>query len=85
MADANRNKNVMSDEFSNTVIPKDSHPEVAVTVVHFLSNEVQIEQGSGSGTIDLNIGTGNDVISMSKDQAIAMAHFILDNIKGVNY
>lgn len=56
--------------------PVVAYPEVAVSCVHLLGDEIQIEQGSGRGEIDLKDRT-NGLISMSRPQALLLANTIL--------
>lgn len=51
-------------------------PQVVVTCVHFLGDEFQIEQGTGREPCDL-LNFSNDVVSISKEQAVALARTIL--------
>lgn len=54
-----------------------NYPQVIVTQLKWLDGEYQIEQGRGSGDVDLT-NTNNDVISISRDQAIKLAKTILE-------
>lgn len=77
MTDSNSRKNVSDEHVSNLIVAQDEYPEVSVSVVHFLDDEVQIEQGSGKGAIDLRLGSDNDIVSVSPKQARAIAKQIL--------
>lgn len=71
-----RNK---SDSAVSTVYLKDEYkqyPEMAVSCVHFLGDEIQIEQGNGPGAIDMGLGSGNAVVSISKNQALELVDTI---------
>lgn len=68
----NRNK---SDSMVTIVYlkdPKKRYPEFTVSCVHFLGDEIQIEQGDGPGEIDLGLGSGNAIVSLSKEQALVL-------------
>jgi len=79
MADANNVKNTSTPVATNKILDVGVYPEVSVSIVHFLDDEVQIEQGRSDGEVDLNDGN-NDLISMSPAQALQMAHLIIDTI-----
>lgn len=53
-----------------------THPQVMVVKVDFL-REFQISQGQGKGEIEID-DRSNDVLSISIDQAVAMARKILE-------
>lgn len=61
-------------------------PQVVVTTVSFLDDEFQIEQGTERG-VETDMGyTGigkNDVISISRSQAVALAKAILEFDKNI--
>lgn len=59
-----------------------NYPQVHVAVVHFLGDEVQIEQGTAHGVdVDLK-ASDNAVISMSKEQALAVARKLIATLEG---
>lgn len=61
------------------VVAETTYPQVVVTRVDFLDNEFQLEQAV-TGTVAEALKTGEvevDVISISKEQAIELAHKIL--------
>lgn len=55
--------------------PKGQYPEVAVSCVHFLNNEIQIEQGRDESPVDLT-SFDNATVSVSKEQALLIAKAI---------
>lgn len=54
----------------------EDYPQIVVTQLKWLCGEYQIEQGD-SGEVDLH-DSENDVISISRDQAIKLAKQILE-------
>jgi hypothetical protein len=62
--------------YDNHRINSATHPQVIVVKVDFL-REFQISQGHGKGECDID-SVSNDVLSLSVDQAVAMARKILE-------
>lgn len=58
-------------------IDSETHPQVIVTQLKWLDGEYQIEQGTGSQEVNLS-NINNDVVSISRDQAIQLAKTILE-------
>lgn len=58
-----------------------NYPQVHVAIVHFLGDEVQIEQGGIAGEDVDVMSFNNDCISMSSTQALAIAHKIIEAIE----
>lgn len=52
--------------------PLNRYPEVRVSTVHFLGNEIQIEQGHTAEPLDPK-DPANSVVSVSKEQALLIA------------
>lgn len=59
-------------------INSESHPQVIVTKIKCLDGEYQIEQGTDQkGEVDLS-DRRNDVVSITREQAIKLAKTILE-------
>lgn len=58
--------------------PQNRYPEVRVTAVHFIGDEIQIEQGTEDKPLDPK--AKNDVISLSRTQALAVAAAINETL-----
>jgi hypothetical protein len=62
--------------------PTRTYPEVAVSCVHFLDNEIQMEQATGRAPVDLNAPVGtNPIVSVSASQALLIADAIYAYLK----
>lgn len=59
-------------------IDSEECPQVIVTQPRYLGGEYQIEQGTGNAPVDLD-DPCNDIVSISREQAIEIAKFTLSN------
>ena len=66
------NRAVNDDMIQNGYVKDPLYPEVCVTRVRFLNDEIQIEQGFNQGPIDTS-DLNNSIVSVSKEQALKIA------------
>lgn len=65
-------------EREQELVAESTYPEVLITRVDFLNNEFQLEQARAGISVAEAYKTGEvDVLSISKEQAIELAHKIL--------